>query len=79
MGGYLKTFGIAMATVAQGTIVAFSWWHVNHLGIGLHAYGFTQGVITTLTIFYVVEALVLAAGFSYLFRRGSGASASTTS
>ncbi|MBL9087920.1 MAG: cytochrome c biogenesis protein CcsA [Planctomycetia bacterium] len=79
LGGYLKTFGIAMATIAQGTIVAFSWWHVNHLGIGLHAYGFTQGVITTLTIFYVVEALVLAAGFSYLFRRGSGASASTTS
>ncbi|MFO0932360.1 MAG: cytochrome c biogenesis protein CcsA [Planctomycetota bacterium] len=78
LGGYLKTFGLAMATVAQGMVVAFSWWHVNHLGIGLHAYGFTQGVITTLTIFYGVEALVLAAGFSYLFRRGSGASATTT-
>ncbi len=79
LGGYLKTFGIAMATVVQGVVVAFSWWHVNHLGIGLHAYGFTQGVITTLTISYVVESLVLVAGFSYLFRRGSGASASTTS
>ncbi len=79
MGGYLKTFGVAMATVAQGTIVAFSWWHVNHLGIGLHAYGFTQGVITALVVFYATEAVVLALGFSYLFRRGSGASAPTTS
>jgi len=79
LGGYLKTFGVAMATVAQGTIVAFSWWHVNHLGIGLHAYGFTAGVITALMIFYATEAVVLALGFSYLFRRGSAASAPTAS
>lgn len=66
LGGYLKAFGVAMASVAQGMIIAFSWWHVNHLGIGLHSYGHTQGVMTALTIFYAVEGAVLLAGFVHL-------------
>jgi ABC-type transport system involved in cytochrome c biogenesis permease subunit len=62
MGGLIKPFGFAMASIFSGCVIAFSWWGVNLLGIGLHAYGFTGGIWTSLMIFYAVEVLVLAAG-----------------
>jgi len=64
LGGYLKSFGISMAAIAGGMIIAFSWWGVNLLGIGLHAYGFTEGLQRALNIFYLVEGLVLVFGGS---------------
>jgi hypothetical protein len=60
-GALLGPFGVAVATVLCGCVVAFSWWGVNLLGIGLHAYGFTGGVLHGLVVFYAVEAAVLAA------------------
>ncbi|MEM1448193.1 MAG: cytochrome c biogenesis protein CcsA [Planctomycetota bacterium] len=54
MGGYIRDFGVALLSVVGGSIVAFSWWHVNHLGVGLHSYGFTSGIIETLTVYYVL-------------------------
>jgi hypothetical protein len=59
-----------MAAIAGGCVVAFSWWGVNLLGIGLHSYGFTGGVWTGLLSFYAVEGSVLVAGFlGWLFSR----------
>ncbi|MEM6675117.1 MAG: cytochrome c biogenesis protein CcsA, partial [Planctomycetota bacterium] len=54
MGGYIRDFGVALLSVVGGSIVAFSWWHVNHLGVGLHSYGFTSGIIEALTVYYVL-------------------------
>jgi len=68
MGGYIRDFGIAMSAIFGGVIVAFSWWGVNLLGIGLHSYGFTSGVMRALMIFYVIELGVLAAGGLYAWR-----------
>jgi ABC-type transport system involved in cytochrome c biogenesis permease subunit len=65
MGGYIKAHGLAMAAVATGPIVAFSWWGVNLLEIGLHSYGFTSGVSAKLRMFYVLELAVLLAGFAW--------------
>ena len=48
MGGYIKGIGIAVNSILLGIIVSFSWWGVNNLGIGLHSYGFTDGVWTCL-------------------------------
>ena len=48
MGGFLKPFGVAMAAIVAGCVVAFSWWGVNLLGVGLHSYGFTGGILTAL-------------------------------
>ena len=62
MGGYLKHFGFAMASIGSGCVIAFSWWGVNLLGIGLHSYGFTGGIFTGLLTFYLVEVGVLLAG-----------------
>jgi ABC-type transport system involved in cytochrome c biogenesis permease subunit len=55
MGGYIKTFGFAMATILGAIVIGFSWWGVNLMGVGLHAYGFTAGLQEALNIFYMVE------------------------
>ncbi len=60
LGGLLKDLGLVLATIFGGMIVAFSWWHVNLLGVGLHSYGFTDGVLGYLTLFYVLEVCVIA-------------------
>ncbi|MDJ0522056.1 MAG: cytochrome c biogenesis protein CcsA [Planctomycetota bacterium] len=62
MGGLFKTFGVCQGAIFGGMIVAFSWWGVNLLGIGLHSYGFTSGVMRGLMIFYGIEAAVMLAG-----------------
>ena len=71
MSGYFKTFGVCMAAIFGGMIIAFSWWGVNLLGIGLHSYGFTSGIMKGLMIFYGIELAVLGAGFiAWLRDRG---------
>ncbi len=67
-GGYLRDFGIAMATAFQGTVIAFSWFGVNLLGVGLHSYGFTSGIHTALWSYYLAQwGLIGVAGAHYLW------------
>ena len=78
MGGYIKDFGVAVLAVIGGSIVAFSWFHVNQLGVGLHSYGFTEGVLSSLwNYYYLVAAFVaVSLGGWYLLvrpRRNLGA------
>lgn len=66
LGGYIKDFGVAVLAVIGGAIVAFSWFHVNQLGVGLHSYGFTDGVVGNLYKYYSFVALFsLAALVAY--------------
>ncbi len=67
MGGYLKPFGFAMANIFAGCVVVFSWQGVNLLGIGLHAYGFSGGLMKSLLITAYAEGAVLAAGATIFF------------
>ncbi|MHC4953631.1 MAG: cytochrome c biogenesis protein [Planctomycetota bacterium] len=70
MGGYIKNFGVSMCAILGGMIIAFSWWHVNQLGIGLHAYGFTEGLLQALYTFYTVESLIFVfAGSIWLYEK----------
>ncbi|MBI2431919.1 MAG: cytochrome c biogenesis protein CcsA, partial [Candidatus Hydrogenedentes bacterium] len=68
MGGYIRDFGVNMAAVFGGIIVAFSWFGVNLLGVGLHSYGFTSGIHQALMTFYGIESLVLLLGTAVLMR-----------
>lgn len=55
LGGYVRELGIHGSSIVMGAIVAFSWWGTNQLGVGLHAYGFTDGVWGWLTVFWLIQ------------------------
>ena len=62
LGGYIRDWGIHLASIFTAIVVTFSWWHVNFLGVGLHNYGFTAGKNTIWT-FYAAISAILAFGF----------------
>ena len=71
LGGYIKGLGFNAGAVVCGMVVAFSWWGVNLLGVGLHSYGFTSGIFRVLAGFYVFEMLIVVlAGFVWLRDNG---------
>ena len=57
----IKEWGLHLAAVFGACVVAFSWWHVNFLGVGLHNYGFTSGK-AMIWAFYCVEGAVIIFG-----------------
>jgi ABC-type transport system involved in cytochrome c biogenesis permease subunit len=61
-GHYIHSHGLHLAAIAGGIVIAFSWFGVNLLGVGLHSYGFTSGISQALLIFYVIEGVALALG-----------------
>jgi ABC-type transport system involved in cytochrome c biogenesis permease subunit len=63
MGGYIREHGLAVLAALVGAVVAFSWWHVNLLGVGLHAYGKTEGVLQALFVHYGLTTLVVLGSF----------------
>ena len=62
IGGIIKDWGLHLAAMFTACVVAFSWWHVNFLGVGLHNYGFTAGK-STIWIFYLVMLAFMLFGF----------------
>jgi len=66
--GYIRELGLNVGAVFGGMVLAFSWWGVNLLGVGLHSYGFTSGTLNILIVFYVIEALVLWTGLGVWWR-----------
>jgi ABC-type transport system involved in cytochrome c biogenesis permease subunit len=61
LGGIINDWGLHLASLFTACIVAFSWWHVNFLGVGLHNYGFTAGK-ETIWVFYGVMMLFILFG-----------------
>ena len=61
LGGFLREWGLHLASVFTAIVVTFSWWHVNFLGVGLHNYGFTAGK-STIWAFYLAMLVVLIFG-----------------
>ena len=45
----IKERGLALLAVGGNIVTAWSWFGVNELGVGLHSYGFTEGVLLTLS------------------------------
>jgi ABC-type transport system involved in cytochrome c biogenesis permease subunit len=70
MGGYLREHGVCMAAAFGGTVIAFSWWGVNLLGVGLHSYGFTSGISKAVWTYYLLQwGIVGLGGFVWLLER----------
>ncbi len=62
MGGYLGKSGLAIGSVVGNVVVVAAWWGVNLLNIGLHSYGFDNGVFTGLMAFTAFQAAVVGCG-----------------
>jgi ABC-type transport system involved in cytochrome c biogenesis permease subunit len=60
LGGYIKEWGLHMASIFGAIIVSFSWWGVNFLSVGLHNYGFSDSKKGALHLFYGVILFFLA-------------------
>ena len=54
LGGYIKEWGLHLASIFGAMVVGFSWWHVNFLGVGLHNYGFAAEKVGAVYAFYAV-------------------------
>jgi hypothetical protein len=59
-GGIVKDRGLAALAIGGNIMTAWSWFGVNELGVGLHSYGFTEGVLMALGIFIVTQLGVVA-------------------
>ena len=62
MSGMVRDFGFCVAASLIGIVVAFSWFHVNLLGIGLHAYGFSSATKVALFRYYAIQGGLTAVG-----------------
>ncbi len=51
--------GLAVGAVIGMMVVMWAWFGVNLLSVGLHSYGFTSGVATSLIVYAVVEVLFI--------------------
>ncbi|HWI60066.1 MAG TPA: cytochrome c biogenesis protein CcsA, partial [Bacillota bacterium] len=76
-GGLVRDRGIMNLAVFGNIVTSFSWFGVNMLGIGLHAYGFMDAAFHWLMIFIVSQVAVIGLGLLPLqlwrsFRRKAG-------
>lgn len=69
LGGIIKDWGMHLASLFTACVVAFSWWHVNFLGVGLHNYGFTGKAGIIWTFYGAVMAVILFGALAMLVER----------
>ncbi len=60
--GLVKDRGVAVLAVAGNTITTWSWFGTNQLGVGLHAYGFSNALAFGCMVTWVVHAGVIGVG-----------------
>lgn len=77
--GMVSGRGFAALAIGGNIVTAWSWFGTNELGIGMHSYGFTSGVLMWLTIYILLQVAFVAADVvmrSLKVRFGSDASPS---
>ncbi len=62
LGGYIREIGLHCCNLILGCIVIFSWFGVNQLGVGLHAYGFTDGIWPKIYAYWLSQLILLGYG-----------------
>ena len=60
--GMVKERGMALLAIGGNLATSWSWFGVNQLGIGLHTYGFTEGVLATLFYFALFHLVIIGMG-----------------
>jgi ABC-type transport system involved in cytochrome c biogenesis permease subunit len=60
--GMVRERGVAVLAIGGNIVTSWSWFGVNELGVGLHSYGFTEGVLFSLGLFVLSQLAVIAVG-----------------
>jgi len=60
--GMARERGIAVLAVIGNIVTSWSWFGVNELSVGLHSYGFTEGVLLALGTFVATQLAIVALG-----------------
>ena len=77
--GMVSGRGFAVLAIGGNIVTAWSWFGTNELGIGMHSYGFTSGVLMWLSIYILLQIAFISADLvlrSIKVRFGSDASPS---
>lgn len=61
-GGLVRERGLACLAIGGNIVTSWSWFGVNMLGVGLHAYGFTDAAFVWLIIFVVSQLVFILLG-----------------
>ncbi len=61
-GGLVKQRGLAVLAIGGNVVTSWSFFGVNELGVGLHSYGFTEGVLMALGLFVLSQLAIVALG-----------------
>ena len=61
--------GLAVGAVIGMMVVMWAWFGVNLLSVGLHSYGFTSGVATSLIVYVVLEIIFLLTATFFIPRK----------
>ena len=61
-GALVKDRGLALLAIGGNIVTSWSWFGVNELGVGLHTYGFTEGVLVALGIFAASQLALIGIG-----------------
>jgi ABC-type transport system involved in cytochrome c biogenesis permease subunit len=62
--GMIRDRGLAVLAVGGNIVTSWSWFGVNELGVGLHSYGFTEGVLQSLGLFILSQLVIISMGCS---------------
>jgi ABC-type transport system involved in cytochrome c biogenesis permease subunit len=78
-GGMVRERGLMLLAIAGNIVTAWSWFGVNMLGIGLHAYGFMDAAFKWLMLFVISQLALVGIGLiplsswrSFKFARPGG-------
>jgi ABC-type transport system involved in cytochrome c biogenesis permease subunit len=60
--GLVKDRGMSVLSIGGNVVTAWSWFGTNELRVGLHSYGFTEGVVQALFIFWGTQLALMLLG-----------------
>lgn len=60
--GMVKARGFAVLAIIGNIVTSWSWFGVNELSVGLHSYGFTEGMWFALWLFWISQAICVGVG-----------------
>lgn len=70
LAGWLGKGGMALGSMVGIIMTMLAWFGINLLGVGLHSYGFTDGVAFAFFAYLAIQGLIILAGWFALRKIG---------